>query len=455
MKKPLALLGIAVIFVASLAVLYSGQTLQKMEKTDQVLVGVAFCGNSVVDGKLLIDKIKNYTNLFVLQSGTLQRDFKSVDELGDYAISKGLKFLPYFGMILPEFSSWLTNATRKWGPNLVGVYYSDEPGGKMLDDYKTFIDSTTGAEITKTTYGDILVQNPNGTNVVYEIGGNIRVLEQTGPTNYKENIYVTFYPDSTVKAFKPNPVTLTNDPIDYAPATTYAELLDAKPLKDPNDIANRFVKSDQNSIKLIKNSTKIFTSDYALYWFDYLSGYDVVLAQIGWNNSLSQQIAFERGAAQLQQKDWGIIITWKQDQSPYLASGEEIYRQMETAYNCGAKYIVLFNYYENQNNPYGSMEEEHFKALNDFWNKYSSNPKPQKTTAEKALILPQNYACAFRWKEDKIWGVIQPNQTSNQIFDLINKTIEINTFNYDIVFNDPKFLASSSYPQTLYWNQTK
>jgi hypothetical protein len=326
----------------------------------------------------------------------------------------------------------------------------------MLDDYKTFIDSSTGDEITKTTYGDILVQKPNGTDVVYEIGGNIRLLEPDSATNYKENIYVTFYPDNSVKAFKQNPVTLTNEPIlNYNPTTTYAELIDAKPLKDPNDIADRFIKSDPASIQLIRNSTQIFTSDYALYWFDYLSGYDVVLAQIGWNNSLSQQIAFERGAAQLQQKDWGIIITWKQDQPPYLASGQEVYSQMESAYDCGAKYIVLFNYYENQDKPYGTMQEEHFKALNDFWNKYSLNPKPQKSTAEKALVLPQNYASAFRWKEDKIWGVIQPNQTSNQIFSLICKTIENDTMDYDIVFEDPNFPVNSSYQQILYWNQTK
>ena len=31
--------------------------------------GVAFCGNTTQEAKLLIDKVKDYTNLFVLQSG--------------------------------------------------------------------------------------------------------------------------------------------------------------------------------------------------------------------------------------------------------------------------------------------------------------------------------------------------------------------------------------------------
>ena len=45
------------------------------------------------------------------------------------------------------------------------------------------------------------------------------------------------------------------------------------------------------------SSFKLFTSDYALYWFDYLGGYDVVLAQLGWNYSRQINIALCRGAA--------------------------------------------------------------------------------------------------------------------------------------------------------------
>ena len=74
-------------------------------------MGIAFCGNTVAEGKLLIDKVKGYTNLFVLQSGLLQRDLKSVDELGDCAVSAGMYFLPYFGnFIQSSFSSWIENA---------------------------------------------------------------------------------------------------------------------------------------------------------------------------------------------------------------------------------------------------------------------------------------------------------------------------------------------------------
>ena len=32
-------------------------------------VGVTYCGNNVTEAKLLIDRVRNYTNLFVIQSG--------------------------------------------------------------------------------------------------------------------------------------------------------------------------------------------------------------------------------------------------------------------------------------------------------------------------------------------------------------------------------------------------
>ena len=66
-------------------------------------VGVTYCGNSTSEAKLLIDKVKNYTNLFVLQSGTLQNDTDAINEVGDYAVNSGLHFIAFFG----TGSGWL------------------------------------------------------------------------------------------------------------------------------------------------------------------------------------------------------------------------------------------------------------------------------------------------------------------------------------------------------------
>jgi len=39
----------------------------------------------------------------------------------------------------------------------------------------------------------------------------------------------------------------------------------------------------------------LVTSDYALYWFDYKAGYDVVFAEFGWNYSRQLNVALDRG----------------------------------------------------------------------------------------------------------------------------------------------------------------
>ena len=51
----------------------------------------------------------------------------------------------------------------------MGVYYGDEPGGKMLDDYVEYKDLVTGDSITKTKYGDIVVQKTNGVVINYDL----------------------------------------------------------------------------------------------------------------------------------------------------------------------------------------------------------------------------------------------------------------------------------------------
>lgn len=144
-----------------------------------------------------------------------------------------------------------------------------------------------------------------------------------------------------------------------------------------------------------KAGIRTFTSDYVLYWFDYLGGYDVMLAQFGWNNSYIQDIALVRGAARMQNKSWGAIITWKYTEPPYLDSGEEIYRQMHAAYEAGAEYVVIFNYPQIEDNPYGALESEHFEALQKLWNEATQKlRKADAGQAEAVFVLPRNYGGA-------------------------------------------------------------
>jgi hypothetical protein len=72
-------------------------------------------------------------------------------------------------------------------------------------------------------------------------------------------------------------------------------------------------------------------SDYALHEFDYRAGYNVVLAEFGYNLSDSLQISLCRGAATMHNKDWGIIITDTYTQPPYLENASQIYDDMVMA----------------------------------------------------------------------------------------------------------------------------
>jgi hypothetical protein len=189
-----------------------------------------------------------------------------------------------------------------------------------------------------------------------------------------------------------------------------------------------------------------------------LAGYDVLLAQFGWNHTLAQDIALVRGAARLQNKTWGAIITWKYSEEPYLDNGTEIYNQMLMAYEAGAKYVVIFNYPKISDNPYGIMTDEHFEALERFWNDVMTEPNlktiPDFSQAEAALVLPRNYGWGMRQPDDKIWGFWGPDEKSPQIWELSRNLLEQYGIYLDIVYEDPAFPVTGKYPRIYYWNQT-
>ncbi len=117
----------------------------------------------------------------------------------------------------------------------------------------------------------------------------------------------------------------------------------------------------------------MFTSDYALYWFEYNAGYDVVLAQIGWNYSRQINVAQVRGAATIQNKDWGVIVAWTYTEPPYLGSGEELFDDLVLAYENGAKYVVVFD--SNEDYTQSILSQEHLDAMERFWQYTKNHPR--------------------------------------------------------------------------------
>ena len=101
-----AIVLIAVLVVASAAALVA-YTQSSNTKTPSAYVGVAFGGTTVQQAKILIDRVKDYTNLFILNAGrnALSRNQTAVTEICDYATSQGLSIIINLGVKTRETPS--------------------------------------------------------------------------------------------------------------------------------------------------------------------------------------------------------------------------------------------------------------------------------------------------------------------------------------------------------------
>jgi hypothetical protein len=372
---------IAIILLASLAFIFSQCiTGEDNRVEDDLFFGVSYGGQaSVEDAKILIDRVKNYTNFFLVNSYDLTTNETALNEVCNYAAQANLKFIVYFDFIsriaYPWHQTWLDTASARWGDNFLGIHLSDEPGGKQIDTQKYY----------------------------------------TKAANY-------------------------------------------------SDAANRFVNniSSTNSMVDAKNkSIPLFTSDYALYWWDYLAGYDTVFAELGWNLSSNQQIALCRGAANMQGKDWGAIIVWKYYSPPYLGNASEIYGDMVSAYRAGAKYVVVFDYPTYpETNPYGILSEEHLAAMEQFWNYVKTTPRDAggKVKGEVALVLPKDYGWGMRRTayitHDRIWGVFPEDEKAPLILNNTAKLLDTYGLKLDVIYGDARFGYKSKYRMVYFWNST-
>ncbi len=201
----------------------------------------------------------------------------------------------------------------------------------------------------------------------------------------------------------------------------------------------------------------VITSDYGLYWFDYKAGYDMVLVHYGWNHSRPLNTALCRGAANVQNKDWGVTITWTYNHPPYMESGAELYDDLVLAYTSGAKYAVVFNYAESDEDPYGRaiLADEHYQAIEDFWNYVQNNPeKHGSLKGEVALVLPQDYGFGFRRPDDTIWGMDEADHWTRKMWEDTNNLVDEYGLRLDIVYSDPDFnqVLSDYYDEVFFWN---
>ena len=124
---------------------------------------------------MLIDKVKDYTNLFVLLSGPIQENLTAINEIGDYAVASGMNLMLYFGTDKALLmKNWLDGYDGHWNTSFLGVYYGDEAGGKMLDNERQFYDQKTQSSIMKFADGRISGYKIDpDTSVTYNRDGTI------------------------------------------------------------------------------------------------------------------------------------------------------------------------------------------------------------------------------------------------------------------------------------------
>jgi hypothetical protein len=232
------------------------------------------------------------------------------------------------------------------------------------------------------------------------------------------------------------------------------------------DAANKFVEELGKHLKNITDypvyagDLPLFTSDYALYWFDYQAGYDVVLSEFGWNHSRLLNVALNRGAARMQNKDWGVIITWTYRNAPYIESADELYHDMVFAYLNGAKYLVVFNRpmaSEEEVSEYGILTEEHLDAMKRFWRYIQiSLQRPliyDPVSTQTAYVLPKDYGWGFRGSE-KVWGLWLDELSIKIGTDLVY-LLNTHHIGLDIIYDDPKYYNKMrTYSKLYFWNGT-
>ena len=264
-KSTTALLLITAFILQSLLFYPTVAASSPSSDNDIPFFGVTFGGNTTSEAKVLIDKVKGYTNLFIIDNWDVALNETLLNEICQYAVDANLYIIVYFNFIFmtasqlqtsrlslftdagttPFHIPWLISAHDKWGDKFLGAYILDEPGGKQIDvgHYSGFTTVYSGRNQTTfvnvTSYSDAAKRFVRGLDTRYYLG---QLINFTYPGSI---------PNATGRAIP------------------------------------------------------VFTADNALYWWDYLAGYDVVFAELGWNHNEAQHIALCRGAANVQNKDWG------------------------------------------------------------------------------------------------------------------------------------------------------
>ena len=147
MSQKTVALGIILIAVLSVSIIATIEWLDSVQSGAEFFVGVEFAydenagnlGTLMGDLKDLVDKVKDYTNVFVIGSLEITFNQTALNEACDYVVGSGLHLIVLFtDSWLYNYTNytifdWMGEAKQKYGDKFLGVYRYDEPGGNQLD----------------------------------------------------------------------------------------------------------------------------------------------------------------------------------------------------------------------------------------------------------------------------------------------------------------------------------
>jgi hypothetical protein len=387
LKTAAVCMALSAIVLLSIFFAAENFSLPNKDSSPKFFVGVEIGWNANVSQcEAVIDKVKSYTNLIILASPVLAVDAAALNETCDYAFHAGMYIMVYFSMqIVPDTIS-TSNDSAALNENITAI-------------------------LTNVSYHPFL----------WMIGAE----ERYG--NHFLGIYFHDEPGGTVLD--------SATPILSGEQANYTTL------------ANGFVQDTSQRMNILRPiahhiGVNMFTSDYGLYWFDYKAGFDVVMAQFGWNNSRPLQIALTRGAGNVQGKEWGAIVTWTTEQPPYLEGSSQLYQDLVLAFESGAKYTAVYDASKDFLNT--TLTQDHYDALKDFWNYVQANPNKQGSLkADTALALPQDYGFGFRSVNDSVWGV-KPDNMTEQVYQDVQSFLSEYGSRLDLVYNEAAFNSTTT-----------
>jgi hypothetical protein len=113
--------------------------LDSTSNSPEFFVGVemAYANATFSDVKVLVDKVKDYTNLFVIGSPEISLNESLLNQTCDYIVGSGLHFVVLFtDTTMYDYVPyvWIIKAKQKYGDMFLAVYRFDELGGNQMDN---------------------------------------------------------------------------------------------------------------------------------------------------------------------------------------------------------------------------------------------------------------------------------------------------------------------------------